>query len=295
MGHRAHDESQGAANGAALVTSADDHTSVELVTADEMARALGVSRATIDRARKAGRLPAVRNPDGRGWAFRRTEVIEMGEVRQRVPASAADRERQAGERDAAVVAMLEENATVPEIVVATKTPLDVVVRLRAGWIAARQADAQQAVHTCGCGALPDPRTARCTRCHARSRVLSDADAALLAGREPPPPNTCTCKGCSAVVPIERAEHLCASCASKLTVGVRGGVLVVLLAGAPVRTISVQETRGIVGQLDHLVQRPAAPARAPAPAPATPDALATAANTIMMLASLSEQQPKAGNE
>jgi hypothetical protein len=93
------------------------------------------------------------------------------------------RERNAGERDASVVAMLERGASVSEIVIETRTPIEVAMRLRKLWAESKQGDAQLAMHACACGSVSDPRTARCMPCHIRSRVLTDEQITRLAQKD----------------------------------------------------------------------------------------------------------------
>jgi hypothetical protein len=83
-------------------------------------------------------------------------------------------------------------------------------------------------------------------------VLSDAQIAVLSGEPAPPPNTCTCAGCLAVIDTSRATHVCSRCTPRLAVAVHGGGLAVTLAGKPLQVLSVQETRAVVAQLAHLI-------------------------------------------
>jgi len=99
------------------------------------------------------------------------------------PAAPIERERQVGERDAAVVELLERGSTVSEIVIATKIPIETAMRLRRSWIESKQDDVKLAAHSCGCGAASDPRTARCVDCYRRSRVLTTEQLELLAQAE----------------------------------------------------------------------------------------------------------------
>ncbi len=135
MTARRSSESQAAANAAALVTSVDDPHAAELVGPDELARELGISRATIDRARKAGRLPAVR--EGNAWRFRRTEVLELGEIRQRVPVGAADRARAVGELAARAFPLFRQRVPLDEIVVRLECDPAALSRLFEQWWALR--------------------------------------------------------------------------------------------------------------------------------------------------------------
>lgn len=159
----------------------------DTLSSKELAQRAGYSLAWVKRhARELGG----RIVEG-SWAFppeaasiaieRKTTVSEK--LTYGPPADGGARERNAGERDAAVVAMLEKGSTVAEIVVETKTPIEVTMRLRKLWVESRQGDAQLAGHACACGTMSDPRTARCMACHNRSRVLTDEQITRLAQRD----------------------------------------------------------------------------------------------------------------
>jgi hypothetical protein len=224
----------------------------ELLTADQLAQLKGVSRATIDRARKAGRLPAVPLGKRGGWGFRRTEIVEMGEIRQQIPVGGVNQVE--GDRDARVVAAFENGRSIVEVVMAEKIPIHVVMSLRASWLKARETERVGIRYNCGCGAPADPRAARCLRCHEKSRVLSDAERAVLAGGDIPPPGTCACQSCGHTVRVEDADSLCLPCKKRMSVGVVGGVLVVAIAGKVWRSLSVAETRGIALAIAHHLPR-----------------------------------------
>jgi excisionase family DNA binding protein len=113
----------------------------ELLSTEALAKRLGVSRQTIDRMRREGEIQAFRNPNGRGYVYKQTTTIEVGMPGRRRPA-AADREALAGERDAAVVALLLKGDSTADVCVATMTPIESVVRIRAALIAARKAEEQ---------------------------------------------------------------------------------------------------------------------------------------------------------
>ena len=239
-----------------------------LLTTNQLARELGVSRVTIDRARAEGRIQAV--PHGNGFAFRRVETLEIGDIRKQTNAIA--RAKFDGERDAAVVEMLERGATVAEITAATKTALEVVARLRQTWLAIRAIEQRESTAQCsGCGAPPHPKAALCLSCFRQSRRLTDAERKILSGQPIPTPNTCICLGCAETIRNEDAEHLCHRCERKLKIGVHGGILAITLDDDTVRVLSVEETRDLVRQLAHHLPAPATEAIVPPPIlPVIPD-------------------------
>lgn len=216
----------------------------------QVAERLGISASSVKRQARA--LGGARDARGH-WQFSpvtverrvttQTQRVTIGRSREVV-------EPDVGRRTAAVVRMLESGSTCSAIVVALEEPYDFVARVRAQWISGYEADCEGLAFTCGCGSPSHSSTARCLRCHARSRVLSDAQQAVLAGADLPEPRTCSCLGCGVVVRVEDADSLCTACAPKLVITERGGVLVVMLAGRVVRELSVAETRALVPHLAH---------------------------------------------
>jgi hypothetical protein len=232
-----------------MVVAADDDDALPLRAA---AREAGISESTLRRAIADGLVAA--SSEGGVLRVTRQTVIELrtrgGALRRGPGPSVVAAEEREGERDARVFAALEAGRTVAEIIVAERIPARVVLALRQSWLDAHRADREGVAYACGCGAPSDPSTARCIRCFERMRVLTGAQAALLAGAELPPPGTCTCRGCGTRARIEDVDALCVRCAEKLTIAERGGVLVVVLAGTVVRELSIAETRAVVGQLAH---------------------------------------------
>ncbi len=245
-------ESQASGSPLARVPSADDlptEATAELVGPDELARAIGVSRATIDRARRDGRLPATH--DGRGWKFKRTEVVEIGELRRSVPSSA--RQEAEGERDARVFASFEAGKGVSAIVVDERVPARVVLALRETWLEAHRADARGLVLTCrACSRPSDPRHAFCAEHAAHVSVLTEEQRRTLAGQDIPVSIHCTACGQVADAGV------CATCADAITVAVEDGVIVVRLAARIVRELPLS-------LLTSSIEAASAPAAAPAPA------------------------------
>jgi hypothetical protein len=229
-----------------------------LVPTSEAARVLGVSEATL--LRRARELGGRRGPRGK-WMFEleRLRIVQGDGGPRRAPMQLAQEERE-GARDAKVVAMLEQRATVSQIVMTTQVPLETVIRLRDTWIRGQRADREGIAFACECGAPSDPSTARCMRHHQRAWVLSDPQIALLRGEALPEPGTCTCRGCKATVRTEDADALCVRCAPRLTVAAPNGVLVIMLAGTPVRALSIEETRALAPQIAHHIPPPAPAAK-----------------------------------
>lgn len=241
-----------------------------ILTSVQLAKELGVSPATVHRARRDGRLKGI--PHGpQGFAFSRTETLQVGDLRKQV--NAVSRAQFEGNRDAGVVEMLERGATVSEITIATKTAIDVVARLRSTWLGIREVEQRETTPPCsGCGLPPHSRVSLCMTCFRQMKRVSKAERAALKGEALPAPNTCTCLGCSETVSTEDAEHLCGHCRRKAKVDVHGGVLVVLLDDVPLRVLSVEETRQLVRQLAHHLPPPELPAieMSPEATPPAPD-------------------------
>jgi hypothetical protein len=159
----------------------------ETLNTRELAQRAGYSIAWVKRhARSLGGRIVEGNwafpPEAASIAIERKTTVSEKLTYGPAPDGGA-RERNAGERDASVVAMLERGATVAEIVIETRTPIEVAMRLRKLWAESKQDDAQLAVHACACGSVSDPRTARCMPCHIRSRVLTDEQITRLAQKD----------------------------------------------------------------------------------------------------------------
>lgn len=229
----------------------------EALTVAQVVERTGWSAATVKR--KARALGGSLTRDG--WRFpalhleRRVETmrVTLGPERQR-----GRDDHEVGPRAARVLAMLEDGSrTSAQIAIALEESPEFVLRVRMQWELLAQAD-QRRVQRCGCGATAHAATARCLPCHARSQVLSDEQLAVLAGREAPPPQSCTCTGCGATVDTTTSDHACRTCAaSRVDVVVRGGALVVTLGDRVMRSLSIERTSDVAQQLAHHV-RPAAP-------------------------------------
>jgi hypothetical protein len=166
---------------AALAFSGDPAT--EVVTAEsgnvglrKAADMLGVHFTTL--ARRADEFGATR--DKRGALVFEVERLRIatsrGGARKAVQADAAE-----GERDARVVAMLQEGKTIADIVVAAKVPLRIVVQLRVLWLESLNADQQGVVHVCqGCRMKPgNPTHSFCSDCGPHAHVLTPEQLAAL--------------------------------------------------------------------------------------------------------------------
>lgn len=162
-----------------------------------------------------------------------------------------------GRRAAAVLERLETGAQAVRIAIELQEPPDFVLRVREQWLRAHAADREGLAFPCSCGSPSDPHTAKCVRCFSRTRTLTDAEALLLAGTELPEPNTIACNGCATIVRNEAVDALCGQCRSRLTIDVRGGVLVVVLAGTVVRELTIAETRDLMPPLAHHLPPPPA--------------------------------------
>jgi hypothetical protein len=167
-------------------------------------------------------------------------------------------EPEVGRRSAAVLARLEAGERVVDIAVALEEPADFVLKVRESWLRAHHADGEGLVIRCGCGATTDPRTARCARCFARSRVLSNEQAAVLDGREPPEPGTCTCCGCGEDVGVHHADHVCSACSPRIAVALVGGRVVVSLGATVLRELTDVETRQLLARAVQATPATAAP-------------------------------------
>jgi Zn finger protein HypA/HybF involved in hydrogenase expression len=225
----------------------------------ELARLKGVEKHAIYVARRDGRLPAVWVNDQ--WMFERAAIDALGEnwrmsekkrqaaLNAMAPSASAERILQEGKRDARVIAELERNLTIAQVVMETNVPQELVIRIREMWLRGREIDRKSGPQLCGnCSAPSDPQVAFCTRCFGRARVLNDAERLFLAREPIPPPNTCTCHGCNRTVRNENAEHLCAKCMGQLTLSVQGGSLVIALAETVVRRLTLEETRKLMAIL-----------------------------------------------
>jgi hypothetical protein len=208
----------------------------EILPTRQLAKELGVSVSTVDRARVDGRLKAV--PFGNGFGFRRTETLEVGDIRRK--SSAVARADFEGDRDAKIITLLEENATVAEIVKTTKVALITVLDIRRAWITARTIERRESSYPCACGAPSDPRAALCKTCFSKSRVLNSAQIALISDR-PIAPGTCPCASCGARISVDDSLHLCGPCAPKVSLKLVGEGLTLFAGDVPVRTWSAEET------------------------------------------------------
>ncbi len=137
---------------------------------------------------------------GRSEAWTRRHARELGgklvkgawhfaafEIERRVATSTTEKitfgrprgEPDVGERAAAIFEMLEERRSTSEIVRALREPPAFVAKMRDEWLAGYRADRAGLEFVCGCGQPSDPSTARCVPCHARSRVLTSEQIAIL--------------------------------------------------------------------------------------------------------------------
>jgi hypothetical protein len=194
-----------------------------------------------------------------GWRFPELTFTRRVETQQvRLGTSRRTNEVDCGERDARVFAALEAGRNVADIVIAERVAAEAVLKLRRTWLAAHQADREGLDFTCACGVPSDPKTARCASCFSRSRILSNAQRAVLEGTDLPPPSTCRCSGCSTQVSNDAAEHICQRCTPRLSIQILGGVPAVTLGGRALRSLTAAETRSLVTGLAHLPPHVATP-------------------------------------
>ena len=236
----------------ALVTSdATLVTRARKLSVAQAAEVAQVSRSTVLRAISKGILPAKRR--GKSFTVMRDVIIKLApQLRERAPASAG-REQHEGERDSRVVELLEEGKTVAQIVITERVPLETVLRLRETWLRGHQADRQGLAFVCSCGSPSNPHTARCDRCAPRTRTLSDAQLAVLAGQPAAPPGTSSCSGCGRAYPTPVLDRLCLACRDRIVVHVQGGCVRVLLRMSdgrvlPLRTLTADESRQLGASL-----------------------------------------------
>ena len=225
------------------------------LTTHEVAEQLGRSLAWVKRhARELGG----RLIDG-AYQFPTVAIERRRTTTERITLgggpSQLGREQVEGERDARVVAALENGRTVAQIVVAERVPIETVLRLRTTWLQGHAADRQGVSHPCGaCGApSSDPHFARCDRCVAKTRTLSEDQLAALAGRPSPAPETCPCTGCGRPYSSEHLDHVCLGCRDRIAVVVDGARVHVVLRATtgPVivlRTLSVEESQRLSAAL-----------------------------------------------
>jgi hypothetical protein len=215
----------------------------EILPTKEIAKELGVSVATIDRARMDGRLKAV--PYGKGFGYRRTETLEVGDIRKKTPA--ATRAEFEGKRDAQIIALLEENATISEIVTTTQVALITVLDIRRGWMTARTLERRESSYPCRCGAPSDPRATLCMTCFAGLRSLNSAQIALVEGH-PVEVGTCVCSSCGTQNSIDTSLHLCGKCGPRVSLKLAGEGLVLVAGDHVVRAWSPEETKHLLQPL-----------------------------------------------
>lgn len=156
-----------------------------------------------------------------------------------------------GQRAAAIFRRLEAGQSLSQIIQDLEEPPDFVTKTRNQWRACYEADRQGMDFRCGCGASSNLKTACCDRCAPRTRTLTPAQIALLAGEELPPPGTCACSGCGAQHRVEDVERLCSEC-QKSSVGIviangRAEIALRLSSGKllSLRPLSVEEVAAVV--------------------------------------------------
>jgi hypothetical protein len=189
---------------------------VELIGTAQVAKIIGRSPAWVkEHAQELGARMV-----GGDWRYPVAEVRYRAQVVREADAAKASRrpEPGAGERAAAIFERLEEGQSQSRIVRELREPPEFVARVREQWLACYEADRKGVDFRCECGAPSNPRTAHCDRCAPRTRTLTPAQIALLAGEELPPPGSCTCSGCGATKLVEDVERLCSEC-QKNAVGI----------------------------------------------------------------------------
>ena len=196
-----------------------------VLTIRQAAELLGVPDGKVYRAAS---LLGARRSGGR-LVFDRERIDFLLNVKTRKPnAIPRGHDAQEGERDSRVVAALESGATIVQIVVQERVPIRVAVALREEWLRAQSIDRQSVPVTCQCGAPSKPsRVARCERCDARTRTLTEAQLAVLAGKKPSTTHT-ACTGCGRKHPIDAVDRVCASCWKALTAVVTKGQICIQL-------------------------------------------------------------------
>src|SRR5271157_2236721 len=211
----------------------------------EAARMLGLSRgcfqARIEDLAETGGAILGKARDGKGnkWFFD-PEVLKAQVDKSEIKPVRLFVENHEGNRDSRVFAALEGGASVASIVIAEKVAAQTVLTLRERWIAAHEADRKGLAFACGCGLPSNPSTARCDRCAARARVLSDSELAVLSGAQSHERDTCSCSGCGAAVDTAAADHICRKCVAALTVVARGDKGFIVLGGRVLRELSAIE-------------------------------------------------------
>ena len=238
----------------------------------EAAEVAEVGLATMYRAVRSGVVPSKKKA-GR-ITIERAIIEKVGpRLRRLGPAGMSERRAEEGERAAAIFAKLEAGIPFHDIVVTLKEPPDFVETMRAAWIKGHRLDADSVVARCTCGAPSDPRTARCGTCAPRSRVLTDAELAAVAGA-PLGAEDVMCGACRKTVAANRSRHICEVCRGIAVVGagasaiVRAGHLVVSVGDLEIATVPMATVRAMLPEpivSDRTVhnEAPAAPPVAPA--------------------------------
>ena len=177
-----------------------------------------------------------------------------------------------GKRAAAIFERLESGQSLSQIVRELQEPPDFAVKTRNQWRACYEIDREGVSIRCECGAPSNPQTAHCDRCAPRTRTLTPAQIALLAGEELPPPGSCACSGCGTQHLTENVERLCSEC-QKNAVGIvvtngRAEIALRLSSGKllSLRPLSAEEVAAVA-----RLAAPQAPAVVSPPAVTEPDA------------------------
>jgi len=211
----------------AAVSSVKKNVGKSNLSVREVAQLLGVEEGKI--YRESRRLGGRYGP-GRKLVFDHDQIIEFQQSGgfSRKAGHAQNTETYDGERDSRVIAALEGGMTIAQIVVQERVPIRVVVALREEWLRAQAIDRQTAPAACACGAPSKPsRVARCERCDARTRTLTEAQLAVLAGKKPSTTHT-ACTGCGRKHPIDAVDRVCTSCWKALTAVVTKGQICIQL-------------------------------------------------------------------
>ena len=198
-------------------------TSDAFMTVPEVAHYLRVSTTWV--AINAPRLGGIREAS-RGQPWRIPRVNIESEAASRNERTTGQMVTDAGARSAAIYKMLEAGKTQSEIVQDQSETPEFVAKVRDLWLKGYQADRTGIDFKCQCGAMANPHTAHCEKCAARSRTLSDAQIANLAGT-PLGEHDVLCSGCQKPVLAEGARHVCPACNNRLTVVVHDGRLAII--------------------------------------------------------------------
>ena len=177
-----------------------------------------------------------------------------------------------GQRASAIFKRLEAGQSLSQIIQELEEPPDFVTKTRNQWRACYEVDRQGLDFRCECGAPSNLKTAHCDRCAPRTRTLTPAQIALLAGEELPPPGSCACSGCGTQHLTENVERLCSEC-QKNAVGIvvangRAEIALRLSSGKllSLRPLSAEEVAAVA-----RLAAPQAPAVVSPPAVTEPDA------------------------